>query len=355
MAVAVSIPVDLREIPKMRWADMDDSPDKHSSASRVAWADFADSPREAASATACRAAGSNLPDEGEDDRSTQAPSDCGAEVVADRMREIASDDEQVGGAESARAAAALKGEVAEQASVRRSGRKSRGARQNTWRQSEAWSRSSNSASCWQSDLSQQSSSSGKYWDAAAWKQWEAASSQRRAAMADVAAVADGERCNTAISSTTAWKSHAAWNHYTEQSSWADTRSSSSTAAVKKYQCQYTVGIEEERNFRVVRKLLGPHGQHVKAIAEASGTKLRLRGKGSGFLEGPEKAESSDPLMLCISTQPGDLEGYEIAKRSVSELMEDVYRQYNKFCAGLGKRVAPELKITLHEGPREGSH
>jgi len=353
MAVVVVMPVDLRETPKKRWADMDDSPDERSSGSRVAWADLADSPREAAPATVCRAAESNLRNEGEDDRSTQAPSECRTEVVADRMREVASDDEQVGGAGCARSAATFESEAAEQASVGRSGRKSRGATRNAKWQSEACSSSSNSAGSWQTDLSQQSSPSGKYWDAAAWKQWEAASSRRRAATADSTAVASWERSNTATNSTRAWKSNAAWDHYSKQSSWADMRSS--TAAAKKYQCQYTVGIDEERNFPVVRKLLGPHGQHVKAIAEESGTKLRLRGKGSGFLEGPEKTESPDALMLCISTQPGDSEGYETAKRLVSGLMEDVYRQYSKFCAGLGNRAASESKINLHEAPRERSY
>ena len=29
-------------------------------------------------------------------------------------------------------------------------------------------------------------------------------------------------------------------------------------------------------------------------------KLRLRGKGSGYKEGPSKLESEDPLHLCIS-------------------------------------------------------
>ena len=31
-------------------------------------------------------------------------------------------------------------------------------------------------------------------------------------------------------------------------------------------------------------------------------KLRLRGKGSGFKEGPHKEESNEPLHLCISSK-----------------------------------------------------
>lgn len=34
--------------------------------------------------------------------------------------------------------------------------------------------------------------------------------------------------------------------------------------------------------------------------ESDSIKLRLRGRGSGYKEGPNKAESDDPLHLCIS-------------------------------------------------------
>jgi len=119
----------------------------------------------------------------------------------------------------------------------------------------------------------------------------------------------------------------------------------------KPQCQFFVGIEEESKFRVTRKVLGPHGQYMKAIAEASGAKLRLRGKGSGFLEGPEQQESMDELMLCVSAT--DSAGYQEAVRLVRELMERVYDEYRAFCQKTGK-TPPHLEVRFHEGPRPGS-
>jgi len=119
----------------------------------------------------------------------------------------------------------------------------------------------------------------------------------------------------------------------------------------KPQCQFFVGIEEEPKFKVTRKILGPHGHHMKAIAEASGAKLRLRGRGSGFLEGPEQIESSDELMLCVSAP--DWAGYEEAVRLVKELLEDVYEQYRSHCRRSQCEV-PALEIRTHEGPRPGS-
>jgi len=119
----------------------------------------------------------------------------------------------------------------------------------------------------------------------------------------------------------------------------------------KPQCQFMIGIEEEPEFQVKRKLLGPHGQHMKSIAEKSGAKLRLRGRGSGFLEGPEERESPDPLMLCVSAP--DAWSYGEAVRLVRELLDRVHVDYRRFAERAG-RPAPELRVEVHEGPRPGS-
>lgn len=120
---------------------------------------------------------------------------------------------------------------------------------------------------------------------------------------------------------------------------------------RKWQCQFQVGIEEEPTFRVVRRLLGPAGQNMKDIAAQTGAKLRLRGRGSKFLEGPEQIESAEPLMLCISVEGQD--SYIEAIDRVTKLLEGIYSDYTEFCALTGKS-APQLWVTMHEGPREGS-
>jgi len=119
----------------------------------------------------------------------------------------------------------------------------------------------------------------------------------------------------------------------------------------KHQCQFLVGIEEEPTFQVKRRLLGPHGQHMKAIAEASGVKLRLRGRGSGFLEGVEQEESADPLMLCISAP--DAAVYKYAVKLTRELLDGIHRDFCQFCMEVGWPV-PSLVLHIHEGPRPGS-
>mmetsp|Transcript_20534 Transcript_20534/g.57012 ORF Transcript_20534/g.57012 Transcript_20534/m.57012 type:complete len:294 (-) Transcript_20534:185-1066(-) len=121
---------------------------------------------------------------------------------------------------------------------------------------------------------------------------------------------------------------------------------------QKKQCQFIVGIEEDADFGVVRRLLGSHGAHVKPIAERTGAKLRLRGRGSKFLEGVERQESTDPLMLCVSAP--DVAAYAEAVRLVSERLEAIYAAYHKFCAE-AQRPVEALRIQLHEGAREGSY
>merc|ERR1712217_371729 len=108
----------------------------------------------------------------------------------------------------------------------------------------------------------------------------------------------------------------------------------------KPQCQFYIAIDQETTFDVTRKLLGSHGENVKEISRNSGAKLRLRGKGSGFKEGPEQQESSDPLMLCISA--GDQESYTIARDLTWKLVEDVYRQYRVF----RRLPLPELRVKM---------
>mmetsp|Transcript_96788 Transcript_96788/g.174801 ORF Transcript_96788/g.174801 Transcript_96788/m.174801 type:complete len:331 (+) Transcript_96788:96-1088(+) len=119
----------------------------------------------------------------------------------------------------------------------------------------------------------------------------------------------------------------------------------------KRQCQYVIGIEEDKAFRVGRRLLGPSGQNMKAIADKTGARLRLRGRGSWFLEGPQQKESNDPLMLCVSAPTED--GYERAVQMVEPLLKQVYVEFAEFCDKAGWTV-PKLRLCRHDGARKGS-
>lgn len=67
----------------------------------------------------------------------------------------------------------------------------------------------------------------------------------------------------------------------------------------------------------------------KTGKQADAVKLRLRGIGSGFKEGPRHEESAEPLHLCISSK--DSEMYNEACISVEALLVQVYQEYRRFC------------------------
>ena len=57
----------------------------------------------------------------------------------------------------------------------------------------------------------------------------------------------------------------------------------------------------------------------------------MRGKGSGFLEGPVQKESNDPLNLCVSSK--DNYKYKLACHEVEKLLIKVYGEYQMFYKG----------------------
>jgi len=73
-------------------------------------------------------------------------------------------------------------------------------------------------------------------------------------------------------------------------------------------------------------------------------KLRLRGKGSGFVERDTNTESPEPLQLCISCPRQD--GYNIAVKAAEDLLRRIYDEYDKWCIERGKSErAPRVRMT----------
>jgi len=133
----------------------------------------------------------------------------------------------------------------------------------------------------------------------------------------------------------------------------------------KYEAQILIGIEDDKKFRVVRRIFGSGGENMKKIIAACEridatpkgaslhSKLRLRGRGSGYLEGlpgEEQAESADDLMLCISCQ--NEEAYEQALVMARDLVEGIHRSYRTFCSKAGKECPPlSVREQVHKGNR----
>eukprot|EP00745_Piridium_sociabile_P028733 TRINITY_DN4639_c0_g1_i1.p1 TRINITY_DN4639_c0_g1~~TRINITY_DN4639_c0_g1_i1.p1 ORF type:complete len:511 (-),score=46.41 TRINITY_DN4639_c0_g1_i1:390-1922(-) len=117
--------------------------------------------------------------------------------------------------------------------------------------------------------------------------------------------------------------------------------------IRKYTCRFEVGIENEREFQVARRIIGTKGSNMKRIVNFSGAKLRLRGKGSGFLEGQLKQEAQESLHLCISCC--EYSGYRVATQMVAELLLSIYDDHLKFCQQRNKKL-PAHSLHIREQP-----
>ena len=105
----------------------------------------------------------------------------------------------------------------------------------------------------------------------------------------------------------------------------------------KYTCKYEILIAKDKDFQVARRLIGSKGCNMKNIVngcksrpdDPDRVKLRLRGQGSGFKEGPDNKESDEPLHLCISSKnPEDMKK---ACLLVDDLLDKIHEEYKKYC------------------------
>ena len=108
----------------------------------------------------------------------------------------------------------------------------------------------------------------------------------------------------------------------------------------KFICKYEILIENDQEFQISRKLIGSKGINMKKIinechikGDIETLKLRLRGKGSGFKEGPLNKESDEPLHLCISARTKEQLNH--ACFLVNNLFEIIYDEYKIFCQKKG--------------------
>lgn len=129
--------------------------------------------------------------------------------------------------------------------------------------------------------------------------------------------------------------------------------------MNKFTWRFDIQIPNESEFRVARRIIGFKGGNMKRIIDMCkfrdasgmhGVKLRLRGKGSGFKEGPNNTESDDDLHLCVSSKFLEassldfssifpmhresvmiaFETFKFACNSIEALLIKIYDDYKKF-------------------------
>jgi len=85
-----------------------------------------------------------------------------------------------------------------------------------------------------------------------------------------------------------------------------------------------VGIEDDREFRVVQRLIGPRGKYMQDIVtESKGAKVWIVGRGSRSWE-----DDTGPLMVCVGATSGTV--FDKAVGLVNDLLNRVREEYNRF-------------------------
>ncbi|EST04616.1 K Homology domain, type 1 [Kalmanozyma brasiliensis GHG001] len=95
-----------------------------------------------------------------------------------------------------------------------------------------------------------------------------------------------------------------------------------------------VNLESIRNFNVRSKIVGPGGMFVKYIQSETGTRVQIKGLGSGFIESDTGAELNEPMHIAIAG-PED-EQIQAAKALAEDLMEVVRAEWQKAYDSMGQ-------------------
>ena len=100
----------------------------------------------------------------------------------------------------------------------------------------------------------------------------------------------------------------------------------------KYVSRYIVQIENEKDFPVTKMIIGNNGMLLRNILYNNcikygdkTTKIRLRGRGSGYKEGPKNEESKEPMELCISSL--NLISFTNCSMEIENLLQQIYYKY----------------------------
>mmetsp|Transcript_43223 Transcript_43223/g.113727 ORF Transcript_43223/g.113727 Transcript_43223/m.113727 type:complete len:307 (-) Transcript_43223:368-1288(-) len=113
------------------------------------------------------------------------------------------------------------------------------------------------------------------------------------------------------------------SNYTQKESWRSNRSEGrSEGGLPNFQ-RIDVGIEDDQKFRVVQRLIGPRGKHMRDIVTMSGgAKLWITGRGSRSWEDDE-----GPLRLSVGATSRSV--FDNALRLVEELLTKVREEHSK--------------------------
>ena len=119
----------------------------------------------------------------------------------------------------------------------------------------------------------------------------------------------------------------------------------------KYICKFYLQIEGDKDFQVIKRVIGAKGCNLKRIIDycskgpggiyiPDAIKLKLKGVGSGYRV--KDGDKNEPLNLCVISKYQDK--YKKACSFVIELIINIYEEYKRFCERKKKSPIGNLNI-----------
>jgi len=92
-----------------------------------------------------------------------------------------------------------------------------------------------------------------------------------------------------------------------------------------------------KDFDLIPKLIGCGGRNTRYVWEKTGTKVRIRGRGSGHLEPTTQREANAHLMVAVAADHGRADDFLTAVLMVKNLLGEVENKFNEHCQRKGGR------------------
>eukprot|EP00435_Cladocopium_sp_Y103_P065866 s868_g27.t3 len=122
------------------------------------------------------------------------------------------------------------------------------------------------------------------------------------------------------------------------------RASDLDGASANFICVIYIGLEDDDEFCLVKRILG--GCNMKKVTANSDAKVRLRGRGSGFLEGGEQVELDAPLQLHLSCRA--FSTYCASFVSLYDQMKQLHKHYRRYSRSKQMVAREDLEVRFEE-------
>lgn len=116
----------------------------------------------------------------------------------------------------------------------------------------------------------------------------------------------------------------------------------------KWCCAFVFRISEQeaRDFQLVPHLIGRGGCRLRSIAKACKGKIRIRGRGSGHVEGPKGEEANIPLQVVLSC--ASAEDYLLGCHLLGEVLDRMEVRFAQHCQAMQVNSPEHLYVTRED-------